>query len=122
MHNTAQWSPDLDNPANKAFVEAFIAEYDRIPSLYASQGYDTANLILAALATAPVSDADGFRTALEAADFESVRGDFEFNTNHHPIQDIYAREVVEVDGVYTNRIIGVALEDHADAFVGECQM
>ena len=23
VHNTAQWSPDLDNPANKAFVEAF---------------------------------------------------------------------------------------------------
>ena len=41
-HNTAQWSPDLDNPANKAFVEAFEAEYGRLPSVYASQGYDTA--------------------------------------------------------------------------------
>jgi branched-chain amino acid transport system substrate-binding protein len=122
VHNTAQWSPDLDNAANKAFVEAFVAEYDRIPSLYASQGYDTANLILSALAKAPVSDADGFRAALEAADFASVRGDFKFNTNHHPIQDIYAREVVEVDGVITNRILGVALEDHADAFVGDCAM
>jgi branched-chain amino acid transport system substrate-binding protein len=122
VHNTAQWSPDLDNPANKAFVEAFRAEYDRIPSLYASQGYDTANLILSALAKAPVSDADAFREALEAAEFESVRGDFEFNTNHHPIQDIYAREVVDKDGVITNRILGVALEDHADAYAAECQM
>jgi branched-chain amino acid transport system substrate-binding protein len=122
VHNTAQWSPDLDNEANKAFVESFVAEYDRLPSLYASQGYDTANLILSALAVAPVSDADGFRAALEAADFASVRGDFRFNTNHHPIQDIYAREVVEQDGVITNRILGVALEDHADAFVGECSM
>ena len=95
VHNTAQWSPDLDNAANKAFVEAFEAEYGRLPSLYASQGYDTANLILSALAKAPVSDADAFRAALEAADFASVRGDFKFNTNHHPIQDIYAREVVE---------------------------
>ncbi len=41
-HNTAQWSPDLDNPANKAFVAAFEAEYGRLPSVYASQGYDTA--------------------------------------------------------------------------------
>jgi len=122
VHNTAQWSPDLDNAANKAFVEAFVAEYDRIPSLYASQGYDTANLILSALAKAPVSDADAFRTALEAADFASVRGDFRFNTNHHPIQDIYAREVVEQDGTITNRIIGLALEDHADAFAAECSM
>jgi branched-chain amino acid transport system substrate-binding protein len=122
VHNTAQWSPDLDNAANKAFVASFEAEYGRIPSLYASQGFDTANLILSALAVAPVSDADGFRAALEAADVSSVRGDFTFNTNHHPIQDIYAREVVEKDGVFTNQIIGVALEDRGDAFAEECKM
>jgi branched-chain amino acid transport system substrate-binding protein len=122
VHNTAQWSPDLDNEANKAFVESFQAEYGRLPSLYASQGFDAANLILSALQKAPVSDAEGFRAALEAADFTSVRGDFRFNTNHHPIQDIYAREVVEKDGVITNRILGVALEDHADAFAAECPM
>ena len=29
------------------------------------------------------------------ADFDSVRGDFEFAPNHHPIQDIYVREVVK---------------------------
>jgi len=122
VNNTAQWSPDLDNEANQAFVAAFEEEYGRIPSLYASQGYDTANLILSALATAPVSDPDAFRAALEAAEFDSVRGDFEFNTNHHPIQDIYAREVVEVDGTITNRVIGVALEDHGDAFAENCAM
>ena len=31
VRNTAQWSPDLDNAANVAFVEAFTAEYGRIP-------------------------------------------------------------------------------------------
>ena len=105
-----------------AFVESFEAEYGRIPSLYASQGFDTANLILSALASAPVSDADAFRAALEAADFESVRGDFEFNTNHHPIQDIYVREVVDADGTITNRIVGLALEDRGDAFAEACRM
>jgi branched-chain amino acid transport system substrate-binding protein len=122
VNNTAQWSPDLDNEANVAFVAAFEAESGRIPSLYASQGFDTANLILSALAVAPVSDADGFRAALEAADFTSVRGDFEFGPNHHPIQDIYAREVVEDDGVFTNRILGVALENHGDAYAVDCKM
>jgi branched-chain amino acid transport system substrate-binding protein len=122
VHNTAQWSPDLDNEANNAFVESFKAEHGRIPSLYASQGFDTANLILSALEKAPVTDPDAFRAALEEADFVSVRGDFEFNSNHHPIQDIYAREVVELDGVITNRILGVSLEDHSDAFANECQM
>jgi branched-chain amino acid transport system substrate-binding protein len=71
---------------------------------------------------APLSDADGFRAALEAADFTSVRGDFRFNTNHHPIQDIYDREVVDVDGTITNRIVGVALEDRGDAFAEACKM
>jgi branched-chain amino acid transport system substrate-binding protein len=122
--NTAQWSPDLDNETNAAFVESFIAAYDRIPSLYASQGFDTANLLLSALEVAhPSEDPDAFREALRAANFASTRGDFEFGPNHHPIQDIYAREVVlNEDGVLTNRIIGLALEDRADAYAAECEM
>lgn len=120
--NTAQWSPDLDNETNVAFVADFEAEYGRIPSLYASQGFDTANLLLSALEVAEPSDADAFRAALEAADFDSTRGDFAFNTNNHPIQDIYVREVVQDGDVFTNRIIGTALEDHGDAFAAECDM
>ncbi len=120
--NTAQWSKDLDNEANAAFVEAFEAEYGRLPSLYASQGYDTANLLLSALETAHPDDADAFRAALEKADFASTRGDFRFGPNHHPIQDIYVREVVREGDVLTNRIVGTALEDHADAYAAECKM
>ncbi|WP_240482130.1 ABC transporter substrate-binding protein [Ruegeria marisrubri] len=122
VKNTSQWNKDIDNPANKAFVEAFQAEYGRLPSLYASQGYDTANLILSAMAKADVKDQDAFRAALEAAEFESVRGDFKFGPNHHPIQDIYVREVLQEGDVFTNKILGVALEDHADAYAGECKM
>jgi branched-chain amino acid transport system substrate-binding protein len=122
VKNTSQWSKDLDNPANKAFVESFQAEYGRLPSLYASQGYDTANLILSAAAKASVTDADAFRAALKAADFKSVRGDFKFGNNNHPIQDIYVREVVKEGDVLTNKIIGVSLEDHQDAYAKECKM
>jgi branched-chain amino acid transport system substrate-binding protein len=122
VRNTAQWSKDLDNPANKAFVEAFQAEYGRLPSLYASQGFDTANLLLSAMAKADVADADAFRAALKEADFASTRGEFRFNTNNHPIQDIYVREVIEENGVITNRIIGVALEDRGDAYAELCKM
>ncbi len=122
VKNTSQWSKDLDNEANKAFVAAFLEEYGRLPSLYASQGYDTANLLLSAMTKADVSDADGFRAALEAADFASTRGDFRFGPNHHPIQDIYVREVIKEGDVYTNKIVGVALKDHADAYAAECKM
>ncbi|NKX44552.1 ABC transporter substrate-binding protein [Roseicyclus persicicus] len=121
--NTSQWSPDLDNEANTAFVAAFREAYGRIPSLYASQGFDTANLILSALAVAhPSEDPDAFRAALQAADFASTRGDFAFGPNHHPIQDIYVREVVQEGDIFTNRVIGVALEDRGDAYAAECSM
>jgi branched-chain amino acid transport system substrate-binding protein len=118
--NTSQWNKDIDNATNAAFVETFQAEYGRLPSLYASQGFDTANLLISALEIAHPDDADAFRAALEAANFDSTRGDFEFGPNHHPIQDIYAREVIKEGDVYTNKIIGVALENHGDAYAVDC--
>ena len=120
--NTSQWNKDIDNAANAAFVDTFAAEYGRLPSLYASQGFDTANLMLSALDKADPSDADAFREALRAADFDSTRGDFAFAPNQHPVQTIYAREVVQEGDVFTNKIIGVALEDHANAYVDDCKM
>ncbi|EAV45507.1 ABC transporter substrate-binding protein [Roseibium aggregatum] len=122
VKNTSQWSKDIDNDANKAFVESFQAEYGRLPSLYAAQGFDTANLLLSAMAKSDVTDADAFRAALEAADFPSVRGKFSFGPNHHPIQDIYVREVIKEGDVYTNKIVGTALTDHGDAYSDECKM
>jgi len=120
--NTSQWAKDLDNPTNAAFVESFAAEYGRLPSLYASQGFDTANLMISALEKADVSDLDGFRAALKAADFASTRGDFAFGPNNHPIQNIYVREVIKEGDVFTNKTIGVAIENHADAYAAECAM
>ena len=122
VKNTSQWNKDIDNPANATFVAAFQAEYGRLPSLYASQGYDTANLLLSAMAKADIADQDAFRAALKAADFDSVRGDFAFDSNNHPIQDIYVREVIKEGDVYTNRIIGLALEDRSSEYVSDCAM
>lgn len=121
--NTAQWSPDLDNEANRAFVEAFKAKYDRIPSIFAHQGYDAARLILSAAAKAPVTEKNAFRAALKEADFASTRGDFRFGSNNHPIQDVHVRKVVKTpEGELTNQTIGLAFADHQDAYVSECAM
>ena len=122
VKNTAHWSKDLDVPGNAEFVEAFQAEYGRLPSLYAAQGYDTGLLLASAAAKADVSDADAFRAALKKADFQSVRGKFSFGANNHPVQDIYMREVVKEGDVVTNRLLGVAISDHTDAYAPECKM
>ncbi|WP_420339222.1 ABC transporter substrate-binding protein [Roseibium sp.] len=122
VRNTSQWSKDINTPVNNAFVESFQAEYGRLPSLYASQGFDTANLLLSAMSKADVKDADAFREALREADFKSTRGEFRFGPNNHPIQDIYVREVIKEGDVFTNKIIGKALNSHSDAYWSECNM
>jgi branched-chain amino acid transport system substrate-binding protein len=122
VKNTSQWNKDLDNEANKAFVASFQAEYGRLPSLYASQGFDTANLLLSAMGKADISDLDAFRAALKEADFASVRGDFKFGPNNHPIHDVYVREVIKEGDVYTNKIISKVLDDHGDPYAAECPM
>jgi len=122
VKNTSQWNKDIDIPANMAFVKSFQEKYGRLPSLYASQGFDTANLLLSAMQVADVKDQDAFRTALKAADFESVRGDFAFASNQHPIQNIYVREVVKEGDVYTNKIIGTALTEHSDIYAADCNL
>jgi branched-chain amino acid transport system substrate-binding protein len=120
--NSASWSKDLDNAANKTFVEAFQKEYNRLPSVYAAQAYDTANLIISASKKASVKDADAFRAALKEAQFDSVRGKFKFNTNNHPIQDLYVREVIKEGDVLTNKIVGTAFTDHGDAYAEKCSL
>ena len=122
VKNTSQWNKDIDNATNAAFVDTFQTEYGRLPSLYASQGFDTANLILSAMAKADVKDADAFRAALKAADFNSTRGEFKFGNNHHPIQNIYVREVIQEGDIFTNKIIATGLTAHQDAYAVDCKM
>ncbi len=125
LFNTSQWAHDMDNAANKRFVAEFEKEYGRLPTMYASQGYDAARLIDGAVrkVNGDLKDKDALRKALESAPFESVRGAFKFDVNHYPLQDYYLREVVkDAQGRVTNKLVGRVLENHADAYVGECKM
>ena len=125
VKNTSQWSKDIENAENKKFVEDFQSAYGRLPSLYASQGYDTGKIIVSAMANASIKDMDAFREALKNAPskgFKSTRGKFSFSSNHHPIQDIYVREVVEENGTLTNKLISSGLVDHSNFYVDQCKM
>ncbi len=125
MFNTSQWAHDLDNAANKKFVAAFEQEYGRLPTLYAAQGYDAAQLIGAAVrdTKGKLDDKAAVHKALKAAKFDSVRGSFKFNSNQFPIQDYYLRVITsDSKGRVTNRTIGTVFKNHADAYVGNCKM
>jgi len=126
MFNTTQWAHDMDNVANKKFVVAFEKEYGRLPTLYAAQGYDAAQLIGSAVrdSKAKLEDKSVVRSALMAAKFDSVRGYFKFNTNHFPIQNYYLRIVTkDTNGRVTNRLVGgPVLKNHGDVYASNCKM
>jgi len=125
LFDTAHWAMDLDNAANKKFVPAFEKEYKRLPTLFASQGYDTALLIDAAIreAKGKIEDVETFRRGFRAAKLESTRGTFKFNKNQMPIQNYYLRVVAkDSQGRLVNKTIGTVLKDHGDAYVQDCKM
>ncbi len=126
IFNTAHWSPDFSNAANQKFVAAFQKEYGRMPTLYASQGYDAAQLINAAVRDlkGKLDDQEAVRKALKTAKWESVRGPFKFNTNQYPVQNYYVRTVgSDGKGGLVNKSFGEPiLKDHGDAYVQSCPM
>ena len=125
MFNTSQWASDLPNAANQQFVAAFEKEYGRRPTLYASQGYDAARLLDAAVrgVKGKVEDKEALRKAIKAARFDSVRGAFKFNSNQYPIQDYYLRVITkDGQGRVTNRTLGKVFQKHTDAYAAECKM
>lgn len=101
MHIAANWNADLPNAANQAFVAAYRAAYDRPPTYYAANAYDTALMIAAALKASGGKLDDGFGAAVKKADFASIRGKVSFASNNAVKQDWYALSVKQVEGKWT---------------------
>ena len=120
---SATWGFDVDNPANTAFVEAFVDEYGRRPEMYGMQGYDAGQLLIGSLEIlgGVPDDLDDLIPVMQTAPFDSPRGDFAFGINNFPIQSWYMREVIlGEDGAITYETIDLALENYGDAYAAEC--
>ncbi|MEZ5609990.1 MAG: ABC transporter substrate-binding protein, partial [Rhodocyclaceae bacterium] len=114
-----------DNPANKRFVADFEKETGRLPTLYASQGYDAALLIDAAVKAVggKVDDKAALRKAFETVKAPSVRGEYRLGNNHYPIQPYYLRQVVKnADGSVSNKFVAKVMDAHVDAYAKDCKM
>lgn len=119
------WGPDFPNEANQKFVAAFEKKYNRIPSQYAAQSYDAAQLLDSAIRKVggKVDNKKAFHAALKAADFKSVRGNFKFNTNQFPIQDMFMFDVAkDAKGRVSLRTVAKPLINHTDSYAAQCQM
>src|SRR5512145_2541690 len=125
LFSLGHWSLDMANAANRKFVAEFEKEYKRLPTGYAASGYDTAMLIDSAIrkVKGKIEDKEALRTAIKAADFKSVRGDFKFGPNHFPVQNYYLQLVGRGnDGKLVHKTIGTVLQNRADAYVQDCKM
>lgn len=121
---SSHWNVDFDNAANKKFMAGFTQKHNRTPTYYASQSYDTALAIAAALQqTKGDIKPENFRTAMVKADFASVRGAFKFGPNQHPIQDWYALKAGKnASGemqIVTQRKV---LTAHGDIYAPQCKL
>ncbi|ALA19914.1 MULTISPECIES: ABC transporter substrate-binding protein [Chelatococcus] len=121
---SSHWNADLDNPANKTFMDAWQKAYNRPATYYASQGYDTALLIASALRQTggKLDDIEAFNAALAKADFQSVRGAFKFGPNQHPVQDWRALRVEKDGDKLVLKTVGTIFTDHGDAYAEQCKL
>jgi branched-chain amino acid transport system substrate-binding protein len=119
------WSPDLKVPASQKYVADFRKKYGYTPSFYGAQAYDGILLIDSAVRAVKgnVKDTKAMVAAMEKANYESIRGPFKFNVNHHPIQDFYLLKAEKggKDGAEMH-IVKKVFDDHKDAYYQECKM
>lgn len=97
IYNALNYSPDLDNAANRAFVAAWYAAYpDRVPNSIVMASYDAAAVLDRAIATAgPNPSPEEINAAIaELGQIDSPRGAWRFAADTHaPIQKWYLRQV-----------------------------
>jgi branched-chain amino acid transport system substrate-binding protein len=119
------WSPDMDTPASKKYVSDFRKKFGYTPSFYGAQSYEGILLIDSAVKAVKgnVKDTKAMVTALRKADYDSIRGRYKFNVNHHPIQNFYLLKAVKggPDGAEM-KIEKRVFENHKDSYYQECKM
>lgn len=125
FYSAASWAPNMPIEANQRFVRDFEAQFNYVPATYAAQAYDGAMLVDSALKRTggSTADKDALRTALRAADFRSVRGNFRFGANHYPVQDFWLCQVARrPDGKFQTETVRKVLENNTDPYAAECRM
>jgi branched-chain amino acid transport system substrate-binding protein len=106
VQTTLHYSPELDNPANQAFVAAWKAKYSGSPAVYAVQMWDAASVLDRALATATALDGDSLARAMASVGTiaDSPRGPWSFE-DQSPRQKLYLRKVEKRGADYVNAVI-----------------
>ena len=108
VRNALHYADTLDNATDKKFVAGYREAHNEYPSVYSEYGYVAARVIHAALEAidGDASDKEKLRKAMLEVKLAAPRGPFSFNPNSQgPVHNIYIREVAEIDGRITNKVI-----------------
>jgi branched-chain amino acid transport system substrate-binding protein len=109
---TLHYGDGLDNPKNIAFRAAYVKAFKSEPDVYAVQGFDAAQLLIAGMnaVKGDLTKRTELVKAMEEAKLDSPRGSFALTRSHNPIHDIYLRKV---EG-RQNKVIAVAVKNLTD--------
>jgi branched-chain amino acid transport system substrate-binding protein len=121
---TRFWSPDIKVPASQKFVADYKKKYGKMPVFYGAQSYDSIMLIDSAVRATKgnLKDTKALVQAMRKANYSSVRGKFEFNVNHHPIQNFYLLKTVKAGNDIEMHIEKTIFEKHKDSYYQDCKM
>ena len=98
VYYSAHYSPNSEDAQVKEFIEAYQAEYDAEPDMFAALAYDTAYLVAQAIEEAGEATPEAITTALEEmSEFDGVTGTFTFDEDHNPVKSTLVIELQ--DGV-----------------------
>ena len=100
------YTDQLDNPANRAFVEAYRGAYDdAVPTCYSVSTFDAAAVLDRALGAATALDGDSVSAALGGVGSidDSPRGPWTFD-GQNPLQTMYLRTVEGTPGQLVNAV------------------
>jgi len=109
VYSVLNYSPDLDNAANRSFVAAWKANHDGSPTTYAMASYDAAAVLDKAIGAAGGNPTpDQINKAIEGlGQIDSPRGSWQFSkTTHSPVQKWYLRQVRQDGRALSNTVVG----------------
>lgn len=107
-YSMLHYTPWKESSRNKEFRSAYQSAHDRIPNVYACQGYDTALVTDAALESADLGDLDGLVNAIEGMEVKETPRDYlKIDADRHdPETSLDIRQVVEADdGSLKNEVV-----------------
>jgi len=104
---TCWYSAKLDNPLNKKFAAAFLAEAKYDPGFYAAATYIEAAVLENALRMVKgnISDKAGLMKALRTSKTDTVRGPVSFDSYGNILGNVYIRKVEREEGRLVNTVI-----------------